>query len=94
MEMGEGYQVPASSYAICTSAYAAYFLHGKKVHLEVKVKSIGVGRCFRVLIYSGFLDWFFKYASSSPWEIWHLLKTSSLPIDLNWKEFQFWILWY
>lgn len=72
MEIEEWYQLPPSPYAACINTHTAFLLHGKKVHLEVK--PIGIGRCFRVLIYSGFLDWSLKHASSSPWEIWHLLR--------------------
>lgn len=51
MEIGEWYHMLASPCAICINTHTAYFLHGKQAHLEVTVKSVGIVRCFRVLIY-------------------------------------------
>lgn len=67
MEIEKLYQLPPSPYAVC--------IDGKRVHFEVK--PIGTGRCFSELIYSVFLDWSLKNASSSPWEVWHLLRLLS-----------------
>lgn len=73
METEELYQLPPI--LMCIDAHTAFLLHGKRVHLEVKPR--GTGRCFSELIYSGFLDWSLKHASSSPWEVWHLLRLLS-----------------
>lgn len=71
----EEYQLPPFPYAMCTNAHTAILLHGKRVHLVIK--PIGIGRCFRELIYSGFLHWSLKHTSSSTGEIWHLLRLLS-----------------
>lgn len=75
MEIEEWYHLPPSPHAMCIDAHTAFLLHGKRVHLEVK--PVGIGRCFSEFIYSDFLDWSLKHASSSPWEIWHLLRLPS-----------------
>lgn len=75
MEIEELYQLPLSPYAVCIDAHTAFLLHRKRVQLEVQ--PVGTGRCFSELIYSGCLAWSLKHVSSSPWEVWHLLRLLS-----------------